>query len=119
GMVLLGLALVFSILTETVLSNMDGIFTVNNQESELGSAFAVSYAIGMILFFVIGFFPLLFLLHFANRLRAALAGNAQEDLTVAFQNLKKYFRYVGIILIIVLVIYGLAFVLALLGSAAA
>jgi len=37
---------------------------------------------------------------FANQMKTALYGNDQEDLNASFQNLKKYFRYVGIITII-------------------
>ena len=49
---------------------------------------------------VIWFFPLLYMLRFANQMKTALYGNDQENLNVSFQNLKRYFRYVGIITII-------------------
>jgi hypothetical protein len=62
-------------------------------------------------------FPLLFLLQFANRMKRALAANEQDDLNDAFLQLKKYFRYLGIIVIIVLALYALMFVLAIMGTA--
>jgi hypothetical protein len=49
---------------------------------------------------VVGFFPLLYMLRFANQMRTALDGNDQEKLNESFQNLKRYFRYFGIITII-------------------
>ena len=75
-------------------------------------------AFGSIIFGVIYFFPCLFLLRFANQMKTALNANEQQRLNTAFLNLKSMFRYVGIITIIVLAIYGLLVVISLLGIAA-
>lgn len=64
---------------------------------------------------VVIFFPLLFLLRFANAMRNALAANDQETLVDSFLNLKKYFRFLGILTIIALVFYLLAFIIAIVG----
>lgn len=116
GMVLLALGLVFSFLVATVWSDRENMrFTVNGREGEeVSTAMRIGYLVFMILLLAVFFFPLLFLLQFANRLRTALVANKQDDLNLAFLNLKRYFRYVGIILIIVLAIYGLTFLLAIL-----
>jgi hypothetical protein len=68
---------------------------------------------------VVYFFPCLFLYRFSTKMKIALNGNAQEQLNLAFQNLKSLFKYVGIITIIMLALYGLAIVIGLLGLAAA
>jgi hypothetical protein len=47
-------------------------------------------------------------------MKTALNGNAQEQLNLSFQNLKLLFKYVGIITIILLALYGLALVVAVL-----
>jgi hypothetical protein len=118
GMVLLGIALLFSLLAATVWADNENMrFTVNGREGEeVTTALRVSYVVGVIIMIAIFFFPLLFLLQFANKLKAALAANQQDDLNMAFQNLKKYFRYIGIVFLIVLAIYILMFVLALLAQ---
>lgn len=67
---------------------------------------------------VIMFFPLLYLLRFANIMRASLAGNDQNALNASFQNLKSYFRYFGIITIIGLLIYAVGIIFAIIGMAA-
>ena len=72
----------------------------------------IGYLIGMLIVAVLAFFPLLFLLQFANKLRTALSANQQGELNTAFLNLKKYFRYVGVILIIVLTFYALVLIMA-------
>jgi hypothetical protein len=79
--------------------------------SSLGPTIAVLY----ILIAVLYFFPCLFLLRFSNKMKTALAADNQADLTVAFQNLKVLFRYVGILTIIIFAIYILAFLFGGLG----
>jgi hypothetical protein len=67
-------------------------------------------AIGSILLIVICFFPFLFLFQFSSRLKRALAGSDQQEINTAFLLLKKCFRYLGILLLVVIVLYVLAFI---------
>jgi uncharacterized membrane protein YjgN (DUF898 family) len=62
---------------------------------------------------VLNFFPCLFLFNFASRMKAALLSNDQDILNSSFQNLKKTFRYVGILTIILLSLYLIIIVIAL------
>jgi len=68
-------------------------------------------------FGVLYFFPCLFLFRFANNMIVALNSNEQITLNRSFQNLKIMFRYVGILTIIVLALYIIAFVFGILGAA--
>lgn len=118
GFIALGLMLLFGIYMSTVFSSMDRFDNLygrssSNVFSMLGAGMAVFY----IVVAVIMFFPLLFLLRFANRMRSALAGNDQEVLNGSFQNLKAYFRYLGVITIIGLAFYALTIIIAILGAA--
>lgn len=54
---------------------------------------------------VIAFFPMLYMFRFASQMKTAIYGNDQESLNASFQNLKRYFRYVGIITIIGLALW--------------
>ena len=116
GMVLLAIALLFAFLTATVWANRDNMrFGIDGREGmELTTATRIGYLVFTIVALAVAFFPLLFLLQFSSKLRTALAANQQDDLNVAFQSLKKYFRYVGIILLIIVAIYALTFILAIL-----
>ena len=116
GMVLLAFALLLSFLTATIWSNNSAFrfTTFNGREAqEMTTAMRIGYLIAMIIVMCIAFFPLMYLLQFANRLKRALAANEQKELNEAFLNLKKYFRYLGIILIIALAFYILIFVLVI------
>lgn len=113
GMVFLGIAL----LAYAYLIFVMDRFTMaasGDEVTELNSGLRIGYIIFALAMIAVGFFPLLFLLQFANRIKTALQANQQEDLNAAFQSLKKHFRFIGIVLIIVMAAYGLTFVLAIL-----
>ena len=65
---------------------------------------------------VLYFFPCLFLFRFATQMTAALNTNEQVTLNTAFQNLKRMFRYLGILTIIVISLYIFAFIFAMINA---
>lgn len=81
--------------------------------SSLGASVAIIY----IIMAVIGFFPLLFIMRFANLMRSALGGNDQALLNASFSNLKVCLRYLGVIAIIFLVLTALTLVFGIAGLA--
>ena len=117
GMVVLVLMIIFGLFFSTMMAVSSNPF---EEPVEGGSGLMSGFGVGMAILYIvlaaIWFFPLLYLLRFANSMRAALHGNDQNALNVSFQNLKSCFRYVGIITIILLVFYALIFTLAIVGS---
>ncbi|MGZ3959302.1 MAG: DUF5362 family protein, partial [Flavisolibacter sp.] len=67
---------------------------------------------------VVYFFPCLFLFRFSAGMKKALNSNSQDELDLAFQNLKSMFKYVGVITIIFLALYALGVIIAMFASAA-
>lgn len=53
------------------------------------------------------FFPILFLFKFSMNLRRSLSSNDPAQMDSAFSNLNAHYKYIGILAIIILVIYGL------------
>jgi hypothetical protein len=88
-------------------------FGRNSQVStrDLGAVAAVMYVLVALLYF----FPCLFLFNFASKMKTALLSNDQDTLSRSFQNLKKTFRYLGVLTIILLCFWVLGIVVALLG----
>lgn len=119
GIVLLCLAVLFTVLTLTVLPNtlFTGVTYSGAGQDEMTTTVKIFSVILMLIFFIIAFFPMWYLLQFANKMRTALYSNDQEALNNSFLNIKRYFRYVGIIMIIVLAIYGLAFAVIIITAA--
>jgi hypothetical protein len=118
GMIVLVLVLLVTLLGVTIFTSSLGMrFGVNSDTQEqVTNSLRVGLVMGTIIMIAIAFFPLFYLLQFANRMKKALAANQQNDLNDAFLNLKKYFRYLGIIAIIVLVLYAFVFVMAIIGG---
>ena len=108
GMISLALVVIFGLLYSIWISTM--VDSMQNQNSfQTAQPFATGLAFGSAILFIIvasvAFFPLLYMFRFANQMKTALYGNDQELLNRSFQNLKKYFRYLGIITIISLAMW--------------
>jgi hypothetical protein len=114
GMVVLALALFAALMSTTILTTFS--YPVRDMEvgnQSMTNMAKVSMVVGMVIAIAVVFFPLLFLLRFSNSLRSAIRANDQNKLNIAFQNLKIYFRYLGIVTIIFVVFYGLIIGIAL------
>jgi hypothetical protein len=62
------------------------------------------------------FFPTLYLFNFSSKMRKAQRNNDQLTLTDSFKNLKSYFKFHGILAIIIVAFYFLAIVAAVIGA---
>jgi heme/copper-type cytochrome/quinol oxidase subunit 2 len=69
-----------------------------------------------ILMSLIMFFPAFYLYNFSTKMRRALNNNDQPLLTDSLKNLKSFFKFYGIIVIIVLSFYALALVAGIIGA---
>jgi hypothetical protein len=79
----------------------------------VGTAFLSFFIILMAL---ILFFPAYYLYNFSSKMRRALRNNDQAVLTDSLKNLKSFFKFYGIIVIIVLSVYALALISAIIGA---
>lgn len=79
-------------------------------------------AMGMAMFFYflfIGafiFFPALYLYKFSNHTKRALASESTAEFTEGLKNMKSYWKFMGIIMLVFIVLYGLAFVVMAIGG---
>jgi hypothetical protein len=51
---------------------------------------------------ILNFFPCLYLYNFAVKMQVALSGNDQEQLNTSFKNMRAFYRFVGVMMIIAL-----------------
>jgi len=114
GFVMCGLIIVLSFFIGALFSTSMSRY---GDSAAFGSGFGIIMTIVYLSFGVLYFFPCLFLFRFANNMIVALNSNEQITLNRSFQNLKIMFRYVGILTIIVLGLYIIAFVFGILGAA--
>lgn len=93
--------------------------------SAFGRSFGASAGLGMFMtvfylgFAALYFFPCLYLYRFADKMKLALAAQDQVTLDDSLMNLKSTFKFVGILMAIMLGFYGLVMLLAVLGGGAA
>ena len=114
GFIVCALILIGGIFLATSINNVPAYnrFYERDTAPGLGTAAIIVYVLVAVLYF----FPCLFLLRFSDKMKIALRSNDPANLTISFQNLKILFRYVGILTIIVISIYLLAFIIGVLGS---
>ena len=120
GMVVLALGLIVALMGATVFTTFFGVPTTTDYpgaEAAMTTA-RITMVVTTVIASAIIFFPLLYLLRFANAMKRAIAANDQNKLNVSFQNLKVYFRYLGIVAIIFLVLYGIIIAIGVIGVAA-
>ena len=77
-----------------------------------GAGIAIVYIVLALLYF----FPCLYLFNFASKMQLAIRSNDQGQLNQSFKNLKSCFRFLGILTIIVLGLWGLGIIIAIIGS---
>jgi divalent metal cation (Fe/Co/Zn/Cd) transporter len=97
-----------SMMTKIMSASMGG----SDAMSGVGTAFVSFFIIFMAL---ILFFPAYYLFNFSTKIRRAIQNNDQTILADSLKNLKSFFKFYGVLVIIVLSFYALALVSAIIG----
>lgn len=74
------------------------------------------FGIIYLLFGLLYFFPTLYLYNFSQNIKKALANSNQQNLDLGFENLKSFFKFIGVFTIIMISLYILLFVFAAVSS---
>ena len=114
GFIYIGLLLLFGILFGSFGSSlMQGASGELEMPLRLSGVF-ISFL--LILIAAILFVPVLYLFNFSSKMRRALRNNDQAILTDSLKNLKSFFKFYGILAIVVLSLYGIAIIAAVVGG---
>ncbi|WP_188928958.1 hypothetical protein [Puia dinghuensis] len=114
GFVFCALFVVVALLVATVLA---GLFTTMGTSSAVGGLGPGFIAVVYIGIALLNFFPNLYLYNFANRMKIALLNNDQDQLNISFKNIRALFRFVGVLMIIVLGFWVLFILVLIIGTA--
>jgi len=114
GFIFCGLFVVVAIIFATVMANL---FNTMGSAGLYGGMGAGPIAVVYIGIALLNFFPCLYLYNFATRMRVALRNNDQDQLNIAFKNMRALYRFVGVLMIICLGFWVL-FILILIISTA-
>lgn len=82
----------------------------------MGGSFGVVMGV---IYFILGaiyFFPVYYLFRFASNAKKAFRDNDAEALTTSLGYLKSHYKFIGIFMLAILVLYGLIIVFAIFGA---
>jgi hypothetical protein len=105
GFIFLGLIIIIGLIAGTFLT------AFNSGEEGLGIPESLMF-IPVLLLIVIYFFPVLFLFRFSKHTSHAIQNFDKLELHKALKNLKYYFAYLGVLIIIVFSIYIVVLIIA-------
>ncbi len=116
GFVFCGLFILVAILAVTLLSTLFNSMGVSSPGlSGMGGGLIAFVYICIAL---LNFFPCLYLYNFAARAQRALRNNDQEQLIASLRNMRAFFRFVGVLMIISLGFWLLFILITVINAAA-
>ena len=118
GFIVCGLALIMGVFAGTIFQNWVDHSLLGPDAAADTNSVRLRTGIVYTIVAIVYFFPCLYLFNFASKMRTALIANDQNTMNESFKNLKKTFRFVGVLTIIILVfwIIGLLMVVLVLAS---
>lgn len=105
GFIFCGLMVIIALFAGTILAA--------SMSTAMGGASGIGGGVITFIYLVLAalwFFPCLYLFRFASGMQVALRNNEQEKLLNSLKNLKSHFKFIGILLIIMLAFYALAII---------
>jgi hypothetical protein len=110
GFVSIGIMVVFSLFAST-------IFNAIPQAQLVPFDFGLVMTITYLVLAIIYFFPVYYLYQFSSKMKTALLTKNNDILSDAFEVLKSHYKFIGVLTIIMLSLYALAFVSSILTGA--
>jgi hypothetical protein len=105
GFIFLGMMIIAGVAAGAFLS----IFDQSPSGADIPKWLVIAIIAG---FAILYFFPIFYLFRFSTHMRNAVQNFSNDDLRRAFRNLKSYFVYLGVLVIIMLSLYFVALVVA-------
>ncbi len=112
GFVFIGLIVVIALFAGSMMAALSGM------DGEMGMMAGGAITVIYLLLAAIYFFPVLYLYQFASKAQKALAFGSESDIETAFDALRKHYRFLGILTIVMLALYAIGILIGLAGAAA-
>tara|TARA_B110000285_G_scaffold15442_1_gene15220 strand:+ start:1218 stop:1646 length:429 start_codon:yes stop_codon:yes gene_type:complete len=85
-----------------------GAFVIIVVGSSFGGGQATAGGLAYLLMALLYFFPTFYMYNFSKKIKIGLNSSVQSEVELAFENLKKMFKYIGVLMIVILSIYAIA-----------
>ena len=112
GFIITGFIVIAALFAGTMLASMPGIGDAALMAGGMSIFITILYLAIALLYF----FPCLYMYRFSVRMKRALYENNQDVLNSSFGSLKSCFKFIGIMTIIFLSLYALAFIFGMFAS---
>jgi len=117
GFVFTGLMIMLSLSVSAIISSMNSMVGAqNNPYAAMGTGFLTVF---LLIMAAIYFYPSFILFKFSTSAKQAVLYGDQESLSVAMNKMKSFFKFWGILLIVILGFYGLAIISAIVAGVGA
>ncbi|KFF05166.1 hypothetical protein [Flavobacterium reichenbachii] len=111
GFIFIGLMVVIAIFAGTIFSTLGGMQGMGGLTGGMGGLIGVFYFIIAVVYF----FPIYYLNKFAVNAKRAFRENDSAALTSSFEYLKSHYKFIGILTLSILILYGVAFIFSIIG----
>jgi hypothetical protein len=108
GFIFMGLGLIFVIFMGSFMTSLGGLY------GAMSSSILIVY---MLLFIGLYFYPVYALLKFSSLVKPALQTANQQQFNEALKYLKNMYKYIGILMIVILALYGVGIIFGIIGAA--
>jgi len=115
GFIMIAFLIVIAIFAGSVIGMMTSQIPEANGMGAIGGGFIT------FLYLIIAgiyIFPILYLYRFSTKMKYALRTNDQESLSSSFENLKSHYKFIGVLMIVVLAFYALGILMLIIGGIA-
>jgi hypothetical protein len=109
GFVFVGLIVIMAFFAGSIFSQFPF-----GQENNYGGAMSLLFTVGYLLLAALYFFPIWYLFKFSKSIKEAIIRKNSEELEVAFSNHKSFFKFIGIVMAIVLGFYAIGLLFSVL-----
>lgn len=112
GFVFIGLMVVIAVFAGSIFASMGAMSGMG----ALGGSFGAVMSAAYIFIAVLYFFPVYYLNKFSTNAKRAFRDNDTEALSASLGYLKSHYKFIGIMMLSILVLYAIIFVFGILGS---
>jgi hypothetical protein len=119
GFIFIGLYVILALFMFAMGSAIDSAAGNMGSRGAFGAISGAFLGVIYLIVAIIAFFPTLYLSKFAGKAKLALENNNTEYLTNSIENLKSYFKFMGIVTIIMIAFFIIGFIVAIVGGIAA
>lgn len=116
GFIMIGILILVAIFAGSMMGMMMSQIPEAQDLGGLSGLYGGALTVFYLILAGIYIFPILYLYRFATKMKHALRTDDQESLSSSFENLKSHYKFIGILMIIMLGLYALAILLAIVGS---